>query len=500
MNALDRLCCHVSLADADGGLHGCGVICGTRHALTCAHVIVDCLGSAVEGDEVDVRFRIDLEHKARMIVRKIYAERPPIGASGDDRHRRDICLLELCPDSAFPIKFRAAQPSACSLSDSLPFRALGLGAFELNTAEQANSTYRPTVIHTVELVGETGEYSELNRVFLRGKSKDQAVRPGCSGAGVFSGTSGLIGMVAEEQQRQMGFMIPVAVLKEVWDFGQETAPSAVSSPTAAAKAPLNQLFDERLPQFDRVDQVAQFNRHFETNWQDARRGFICTIAGMDDDMPLQCRDRIRAHLARFFNEHGFSTKPPPRAISWPEKELFNVAEHLANLKSRLQYYAETYKSDIGSIRDGLDKQPAPGIFYSVIDQRVWGKRHVQLLRQWSDWLAQLNAEPLEKPFLHLLIIKLDKDIAGGDDIARSRRFDRFYRELHVETNRGADVRRVESTDRLDGFPLDIVETWIEEVGATLDLDILALKRNATVFFPEGRFRLERVKNWIKQLA
>lgn len=501
MIAIDRLNCQVRLADADGGLHGCGVISGPRHVLTCTHVVEDCLGSISVGAMIDVRFSGFGDARATMTVGEFYPVAPDADAAAEARLRRDICVLELAPGSTFPVGFVTASAYRGDLSEDLDFSGLGLGAFE----EEAGLV----VVRNVDLKGRTGSYSEPNRMFVSGREDDQLIRPGCSGTAAFAGAQGLIGLIVEEQGAKSGFIIPIEILRRVWNFddgaiaADPTAPAS-TAPVSIAE-PLNQRFLAEFDFFDREQQVVQFSRFFDINWKQARRGFVCAIAGLDDDLPPQCRDRIRNHLKPFFEKQGFkATKIFAYEIGWPTEERFDVAQRLDEMIGKLQLHVGADEADVDALRTGLNERLAPAVFYSIVDQRYWGKRHVLLLQSWSDMLARISATALEKPLIHFLIVRLDKmqvQVAAPEPDAR---LERFYRDLDADVNRKAVVRRIERTDRLRHFERDFVENWVEQVGAKLGLEertLAAVQRNVCDFLPEREsFRLEKVEKWIRQVA
>ncbi|UVO51131.1 hypothetical protein M0208_11585 [Sphingomonas sp. SUN019] len=501
MIAIDRLNCQVRLADAGGSLHGCGVICGPRHVLTCTHVVEDCLGSIGVGAAIDARFSGFADARATMTVSEYYPVEPTADGTAEARLRRDICVLELAPGSTFPVGFVIASAYRGDLAEDLDFSGLGLGAFE----EEAGAF----VVRNVDLKGRTGNYSEPNRMFVSGREDDQLIRPGCSGTAAFAGSQGLIGLIVEEQGAKSGFIIPIEILRRVWNFddGAIAADPAKAAPAAIAPIaePLNQRMLAEFDFFDREQQVVQFSRYFDVNWKQARRGFVCAIAGLDDDLPPQCRDRIRNHLKPFFEKQGFkAAKIFAYEIGWPTEERFDVAQRFDEMIGRLQLHVGADEADDDALRTGLNERLAPAVFYSTVDQRYWGKRHVLLLQQWSDMLARISAAALEKPLIHFLIIRLDKTQLQAGTAEPDARLERFYRDLDAEVNRKAAIRRIERTDRLRDFERDFVENWVEQVGAKLGLEeaaVAAVQRNASGYLPEQEsFRLEKVEKWIRQLA
>ncbi|MCP1469023.1 hypothetical protein J3E64_000694 [Sphingobium sp. OAS761] len=501
MNSEQRLACQVRLGDAEGNLLGCGFICGQRHVLGCTHVVAACVGGPLKkGDVVSARFPMAPFHRAQLVVRDFH---PSDGteAMGPAIHRlRDLCLLELAPGFSFPVDFVAATPMRGTLADDMPVYALGMGHLRDEEGRWSGD------VGGVGLRGALGDYDDLSRRRVHFRDEEIAVRRGCSGTGAF-GPGGLIGMVVEKQEARTAFIVPLAVLGDMWSFDLE-APTAVQSgaaPPGPAAVPVNRAWLNAFEEFDRSDQVAHFRTAFKARWQDASGAFMCAIAGLDADLPLSCRERLRLTLRPFLEKQGFSfRKFLAEEISWPVRERFDVAGEFDRMRNVIAYHVGSDEAGAAAIRQGLNDRHQPSAFFSMIDQRHWGRRHAQLLRQWGDLLRELSSERLEKPCIHFIIFRLDAgqvDPAAPEPMHRLRR---FYAGALADVNDRGVPGRLAGTELLNDFMFDNVETWVERVGAEMDLDedrIDDIKAQARRSLPlSERFRLDAINGWIRQLA
>ena len=190
--------CRVVLLDKDSNPVGCGFICGPLQVMTCTHVVrsalLDSPALIAPNAVVAVGFPNDRNHRALMRVVTSY----PL----DGGLLSDIALLELCPDEQFPDDFRIASSRLASVDRSLEIAGVG-----------ASADYAD-----VQIIGPTGQYSGLNRVFVlaSGGEKEVAFKKGCSGTPVYNDKVGLVGMAAERQADHTGFIIPIQLLRHVW--------------------------------------------------------------------------------------------------------------------------------------------------------------------------------------------------------------------------------------------------------------------------------------------
>lgn len=500
MNSEQRLACQVRLCDIHDAPRGCGIICGPRHVLTCTHVVQDCLGGPVtKGATVVARFPVAAAHRARLVVRDCC----PVAVDAKDAEgwlARDLCLLELQDGDTLPKDSSAATAMRGVLADDLSVWALGLGKLKDRHGGLSDE------IGAVGLRGTLGEYEDGSRRLVAFGDEETAVRPGCSGAGAF-GPGGLIGMIVEMQEKRTGFIAPLAALNRLWNFALATPAlggAAVAAPRAAGTPPQRRWIDA-FEEFDRSDQVAHFRSAFKTNWQDASQALICAIAGLDADLPLSCRDRLRLTLRPFLERQGFSFRRfLAEEIAWPARERFDVACEFDRICNVLALHVGAEDAAPDSIRQGLNAMLQPTVFFSMIEQRHWGRRHILLLQQWGDLLRQVSAARLDKPCIHFMILRLDANQIDHAAVEPTRRLRRFYADALADVNGDILPPRLVGTQMLNDFMLDNVETWVDRIGAEMDLDderIDSIKTQARLTLPvAGRFRLDAIDNWIRQIA
>ena len=501
MDSLKRFACQVRLLGEARTPLGCGFICGSRHVLSCTHVVEDCLGESVSvGASVSVSFPIAQGHEATLRVRAFR----PIESfhSGKEMDpMNDLCLLELDEKSSFPKAAVAVTALPDSPEDDTRIHALGLGRLSTEHGELSDDAGE------VDIKGALGGFETLSRRRLYSGEKELSVRPGCSGTGAFA-AGNLVGMVVEKQERQTALIIPVEVLTGMWNFELRTPGSEVpvlsSKPTESfVRVNLVKPFEE----FDRVDQVSTFKLAFKESWKKSSSALMCTIAGLDDDLPMSCRDRLRLEMRPSLEAMGinFATFVPDE-IRWPQRDRFDVVSELARMKNSLVLYAGSDEQSAAAICQGLNDTLQPMALYSEIDQRHWSRRHIILLKRWGDLLQEISSVPgktLEKPLIHFLIIRFDaRDFAplADEPAARLRR---FYELVDVEVNERGRHRRLTPIDMLNDFNIEYVKTWLTKVGGRLALSedhIASLKRQAGKRLPPGPLRMKAVEDWVYRLS
>jgi hypothetical protein len=190
----------VFLLDSNDQAVGCGFICGPRQVITCTHVVRDALGGADDFDAVRARvvvsFATDRTSQATMRIVTSHPVRDGLLLS-------DITLLELQDeDERFPRDFRIASSRLANLDRRLDIAGVG-----------ASPDFGE-----VQIEGPTGQYSWINRVFVRASDGEDDVtfEKGCSGTPVYSDGVGLVGMAVERQADHTGFIIPIQLLRHVW--------------------------------------------------------------------------------------------------------------------------------------------------------------------------------------------------------------------------------------------------------------------------------------------
>ncbi len=185
-----------------GGVAGAGFLVGTRHILTCAHVIAKALGLADDApDPPSSTVSLDFPQLAShtLITAKVVFY---LSVQGDGRG--DIAGLELLDEP--PVHAEAVQFAPADQVWDHPFRALGFP-----------QGYDEGVWATGRLLGRQGtNWIQIEDVKIPGI----AVIAGFSGAPVWdTQLEGIVGMVVAASQQataKMAFVIPTDVLVAAW--------------------------------------------------------------------------------------------------------------------------------------------------------------------------------------------------------------------------------------------------------------------------------------------
>ena len=457
-----RLNCQVRLRDQGGSPVGCGFICDDRHVMTCTHVVASCLNGPVDRGIVECAFPGEKYHRAKLRVIKSV----PTNADARDQQAnllRDIAVLELEPGSTFPANFQSVSSILASLDQHMEFRGTGI---------------MTGFLEGIQIGGKTGEYGETSRVFVAGYHPDQMTQPGCSGAAVFHGHQGLLGMVTEVQQDATGLIVPIEVLRKFWPIRGATE-SALAGPTAEAAItrtaePLNKRMLRTFSDFDRVDQSADFRNAFDRNWNQNRSAMLCAISGLKEDVPLHCRDKFKnSDLKEFLRRNNIAaSKIDALEISWPhDRRRFDVKDALARMKGVLAVHLRAPETTPRQIRETLNTDLRQLIFFSKLDQRTFGKDHLELLHNWAAYFCEIDDEPIDRPLIHFLIIQLNPTGFRPGSLAPNALLARFYRDLIARTNRKMPAgSEIESTQLLNYFDIDFLDNWIATNAETVGLD------------------------------
>lgn len=372
----------------------------------------------------------------------------------------------------------------------------------------------------IQIAGQTGEPVESNRVFVAGFHPDQSVQPGCSGAAIFHGHEGLLGLVAEVQQTAMALIIPIEILRKVLSIrGANPASSTPSGGEAIAgktAEPLNKRMLRAFSDFDRHDQSADFRDAFDRKWNQNRSVMLCAIAGLDDDVPSHCRDKFRHYdLKDFLRRNNIAaSKIDALEISWPLHERkFDVERVLKRMKGVLAGHLHASGTEPGQIREALNTDLRQLIFYSQLDQRTFysrpnqrtlGKNQLDLLQKWAAYFNAIDDEPIDRPLIHFLIIKLDPDDFQATSQEPNALLTAFYRDLIARTNRKMPPdSEIENTSLLNYFDIDFIDNWIgmnsEIVGLDEQLADDVREAARDTFADAHYIRLKDVGNWMKSL-
>lgn len=489
-----RLLSQVRMSDGNFSPVGCGFIFSPTEVMTCTHVVTSCLGRpASAGAVVMAAFPVAEGHLARLRVREAYPTRLP-SPSGDADLLLDIAILELEEGSTFPASHSIATSRLHAVEPDQKFSGTGI---------------KKGFLKGIQIKGVTGDYAELSRVFVAAWEDDQAVKPGCSGAAVFHPTDGLLGMVAEVQQERSGLIIPIEALRKAAPIGDGSGGEIGRRPAQTLAAePLNKLFLKEINRFDRDPQAAQFRRYFNESWTAHKSALICAIAGIEEDVPKRCRDRFRNYdLRDFFEKNNISAhKIDALEISWPQTEKrFDVDQAFATMRGELALHLNALEDDPASIRQKFNEDLRPLIFYSQLDQRTFGRRHVALLRKWKTYFCEIDDESIDRPLIHFLIVRLDsRDFRPGSDEPNAI-LNRFYKSMiasaQEEDGTGAPIY---AASILNYFDLDFVENWIDRYGSDAGLDddrVAEVKDDARRALSKIDYiRLKDVENWMAGLA
>lgn len=487
-----RLDCQVRLLDHRGSPKGCGFICGDRQVMTCTHVVDSCLRNA-SSPIITAMFPGSPGHRARLTVLKSY---PPIAASaGEDGLARDIAVLELEKDSTFPAEFSVASSSLSVLEEHAEFRGTGIAEGYLAG---------------VQFAGETGEYVDHSRVFVASWEEDQAVQPGCSGAALFHRHEGVIGMVAEVQQVKTGLIIPIQILRRVWPVSGNATAHIATIPTApaAASEPLNKRLLREFSRFDRAVQTSEFRGFFDDRWTENKAALICAIAGIEADLPRHCRDKFRNHdLKDFFRRNDINaSKVDALEITWPRDEKrFEPESMFARMRGELAVHLNASGNRPDQIRQALNTDLRPLIFYSQIDERNFGRSHLALLQKWAAYFSEIDDETIDRPLVHFLIVRLEAGDFRPSNEQPTALLTRSYRELVTGANRElpADAE-IRATSLLGYFDIDFLDNWLEMNADIVGIDqdrLEELRDDARqAFSNESYIRLKDVESWMKTVA
>jgi hypothetical protein len=296
---------------------GGGFLLDHEHIMTCAHVVGEATGKRVELEQreaapLELSVAFDFVAAQREYGGQMYTARPV-----DDqkwypekgtRSPRDIAVLRLDPGPTLP---KDVMPVvACDkIVLEEPFLAYGI------KDGVPDGTYVKGTF-----VGEIPP----DRVEVISERPDQAIREGCSGAGVWT-RFGLAGMIVEMQsETSLGRVIPIEQLEKVWRFDKQVAALPLeesNAPGVGDAMAIGRRLSSLLHTFDREAQEGDFDRAIDTLWAGQQRPIVCAISGLADDRPLLCRDRcVRLPLRDLLDRMKLSGRPPTvRHIRWPGK-------------------------------------------------------------------------------------------------------------------------------------------------------------------------------------
>ncbi len=298
----------------NAGYYGCGIIVGSRHILTCDHVVREALGMQSNSNETAGWIEIpdnDLvgqivvgEIKGGEIKLKVIANRSLPESQPGKRDFDDLCILErdddaLFPDSAVARLLSKEQAESGSGHD---FSGQGVVA-----TEGPNSQFE-SIPFAGKMLRDTIQFRQWHHVDFPNKNLEG--EKGCSGAAAISRTCGrsVVGSIQGGLKEQVGLLIPA------WHFAKYLlanriepkwwaqpelveAVSSVERPTVftpVRKARPLGIKEEHLDDCDRVPQSDAFNLHRERYYESDGRIFLVLITGQEDDCPDLLQKRLES--------------------------------------------------------------------------------------------------------------------------------------------------------------------------------------------------------------
>lgn len=466
---------------------GCGVIVGPTLAITCTHVVIAALGlekvadPVLERREVRVRIPDDEPTDVRMRVLRAWPVDPQHPDLDGIERFHDICLLELY-DNDFPASDGSRVATLCTQLPENGKVLVGSG-----TSGKRDVT----------LSCELGEPSGT-RSMLTSTQSDKAIRPGCSGAGLFWPGEGMVGMISDGQGRMAGFMIQARVLAEA--LGRA---ATVSAPAAAKRADVHSALFRKLDTLDRQPQELDFDDYLQIS-QQRRSGLVCTLGGFDTDQPYLCRDRLARDafkLAGCAPEIGDRALPVELPV--PSLSEMSAEDALRRLKNGLKRELGAASIDAADLVAKLEERAVPLIAYSRVDEDALKSRNYRdLIRRWAEFVDGATRGKVALKLVHFLVIHLRGASDATDEEALAKRYRAAVKALNgdlAETD-DAPILRIQLLKRVAS---NDVQDWVREAGVALTLDrdlVTSIQIRAAAQFPdESRPRFAEVAAWIRQL-
>ncbi|KSB89102.1 hypothetical protein AS593_04195 [Caulobacter vibrioides] len=511
----DEIDVHILLAgspeNVEGVRVGMGFLIGPRHVLTCAHVVAESLGDtdAWIDNPAPPQAPITLAFAfsnlwPQPITARIAAWWPQSSEVRARSDLDDVALLELLPETFIPpadvvIARRGPKPESRT-------EVWGNG---VSADEQGGINFNGRVRGAV--VG--------NRMTIRALVNDDEIVPGCSGAGVRS-DDGVLGMVAERQQKQTGLFIPIDMLlrapkiAEAWQLPPPTK-TLVGTLASQDAPPSNTVIGDE-DQWRRTPLRARLARylhncdrtHVFQPLEDAtfvgrtgRQPVIGVFGSQDDDLPEHLFDRFQSH---FLVEAGVYTRGeivrlPPK---WKREEATwrmpgqSADEALKFLKRRLMRALDAESTAPSDVRAALRASSCSKTLYSELFADQLDAPDVELLKGWSAYWAQIAEEPLNRALVHLLCVKPSSQNGPVNEEALRERVSSLasHGDQVVVVNAGL-LACVDDRDLQD---------WLEEVAEHVPLretEVFELHTRATSeLLASGAMpRLNQLRHWLSQL-
>lgn len=494
-----RLRSHVRIWNRDMPV-GSGFVVGDRHVMTCAHVVGDSAGkrqelrgSAQAPVDLDVRIDMPLAPGRFAVARVVAAKWRPELRLPSGEGLDDAAVLELCEGSTLPSGAREVGKTR-RVEDDDPIRGLGV-SLQQPTGVVIRGVYQGLV--------------SLNRFHILADAVDEAIRPGCSGAAAWNSVrGGVAGMVVEMQQTLTGRVIPIELLEEIWRFEWEDRLDGSVSRRPAVPASRSQIvprLKEELRSFDRVQQIGRFEGLLSRQWDRGKKPLVCTIAGLEPDKPEWCRDKCRhVGLDRRFQKLKIrADRVNMIALSWPDSPDFDGEAAYSGLINEVRAHLDPRNDSAGAFRLAYNAMLNPVVFYSNLDERAvraGEAAHTGLLRRWIQFWDEVGDKPLKKPFVHFLLLKLERPLPGFDQAdAQSGAYRSFYERLLA----GVGVDQKDSLPLLGFCSLDEVDTWLQNIARDVRLgktQLARLRSEAEAMFRRRpNPRMADLAEWLEEL-
>jgi hypothetical protein len=456
--------------------------------MTCAHVVAEATGKRLELEQqeaapVELSVTFDFvfdqkEHGGQLYTASPVRERwrPEKGTL----YPRDVAVLRLYPDTTLP---KDAMPVvACDkIGWGDGFQAYGI------KEGVPDGTYIQGIF-----VGDIPP----DRVEVISERLDQAIRPGCSGAGVWNTNRlGLAGMIVEMLSDTQGRVIPIEQLEKVWQFVHHSLDLPVSTSDALGggrNLRIGNRLSSLLHTFDRELQEADFDHAIDTLWTGQQRPIVCAISGLADDRPLLCRDRcVRLPLGDLLDRMKLNGRPPTiRHIRWPGT---NVPNSLLRLKQQVKWVLRAQDVTPQMVRKAYNDGVTPFVFFTQIGHSEFDQIDREIPLAWLDFWREIGSEPLNKPLAVFILFELEQ--IPGSSFSLTHYFD----EQFIARCPPSTV----TLTRLNSFARDAVVDWLVQTAEQLTLaeDDLSLHvlPNAKSCLAETDLRLALLESWIDNL-
>lgn len=321
---------HVWVGGIDSGWFGCGIIVGGRHAMSCNHVVRECLGLDPYGGQADdlvgqeVVLRIDGGTSKMRVIHNVPLPALEFGQNAFD----DLCILERSDGGAFAdSQIAAFMPqqlfTELRRADKAKFSGTGLTIATGKTAQYISIPFEGRVIRKADYKQWYHTSSDLDHL---------ATDKGCSGAAAISEEHDgvVLGLVQGGLSEQKGLMIPAWIagrfleerkIQPKWSSAPPIAERRRSPFVAIRKPSALGLKEVDLADCDRVPQRDAFQSAKVDFVNNGRKLLFAAVSGRAEDLPQLSNqkfgsDSVNAYWEwmRFIVKEsaaGFSSKKQP---------------------------------------------------------------------------------------------------------------------------------------------------------------------------------------------